>query len=99
MNDTSTAEKYHFILYLRDKGLSWEEITSQLNTMGIKTIKKKRWKKSSARKFITRQAGTSEPEGFDPIEYERIGMELAKLREQMFIERMILQIKRRVTFD
>ena len=99
MTDTNTAEKYHFILYLRDKGLSWDEVTEQLNTMKIKTMKNKKWKKSSARKFTARQAGTSVPEGFDPIEYERIGMGLADLREQMFIERMILQIKRRVTFD
>ena len=44
MTDTNTAEKYHFILYLRDKGLSWEEVTEQLNTMKIKTMKNKKWK-------------------------------------------------------
>tara|TARA_R100000963_G_C4639865_1_gene103554 strand:+ start:643 stop:942 length:300 start_codon:yes stop_codon:yes gene_type:complete len=99
MTDTSTAEKYHFILYLRDKGLSWSDVATQLNTMKIKPCRKKKWEKISVKNFCYRSAGTSEPEGFDPVEYERIGMELAELREQMFIERMILQIKRRVTFD
>jgi hypothetical protein len=98
-HDTSTAEKHHFILYLRDKGLTWDEAAKQLNYMKIKTFTKKKWNGESVRKFLTRGAGTNKPEGFDPIEYERIGIELAEVHEKMLIERMILSIKRRATFD
>ena len=97
--NTITADKYFYIVYLRDTGLTWDEIAKELNYLKIKTTKKNKWKKDSVRKFTERRAGTNKREGFDPIEYGRISRELVEVHEQILIERMILSIKRRATFD
>jgi|TARA_R110002167_G_scaffold17698_1_gene67285 hypothetical protein len=97
--NTITADKYFFILYLRDTGLTWIEIAKELNYLKIKTTTKKKWKEDSVRKFTSRRAGTNKTMGFDPIEYGRISRELVEVHEQILIERMILSIKRRATFD
>lgn len=97
--DTSTADKYFFILYLRDQELTWPEVAKELNYLKIKTTAKRKWTDDSSRKFILKMAGTKPREDFDPIEYGRINRELVEVHEKILIERMILSIKRRATFD
>tara|TARA_R110000744_G_scaffold11661_1_gene35322 strand:+ start:3867 stop:4172 length:306 start_codon:yes stop_codon:yes gene_type:complete len=98
-HDTITVDKYSFILYLRDQDLTWSEVAKELNYLKIKTAAKKKWTLDSSRKFIYKMAGTKQRTDFDPIEYGRISRELVEVHEQILIERMILSIKRRATFD
>ena len=98
LTDTN-LRKAHYILYLKTTGLTDKLIAEKMNSLRLRTIKNRVWNREKVKKYRRTYRDTTPPEDFEPIEYERLHAEFAKINEEKHINRMISDIKNRVSFD